>query len=120
MCSNATLVTQILDAFGSQEIHIGKRTMRFIARLIKAIQVLVLIQQFELFLHLGKPVDTSVSVMQDLFSSHEVVKPDSVEDIAINWREDIGLFLLSLWPNKRCLHESTVSLYRSGMTNTNI
>ena len=90
--------------------------MRFVAGLIEAVYVFVLIQELEFFLHLGKPVDTSVSVTQDLFRSQEVVKPDSVEDIAINGCEKIGLFVLLLWPNKGRLQPSTFSVYRSGTT----
>jgi hypothetical protein len=90
---NPTLVTQILDAFGSQEIHKGKRAMRFVARLIKAIKIFCFIQDLELFLHLGEPVDTSVPMPQDLFSGHEVVKPDGFENIAVNGCEEIGLFV---------------------------
>ena len=87
--------------------------MRFIAGLIEAVKILCFIQDLEFFLHLGKPVNTSVSVTQDLFSSDEVVKPDCFEDIFINRSQEIGLFVLfALWWNKRCFQRFTFSKCR--------
>src|SRR5436309_264696 len=88
---STTILIQILNAFGSQEIYKGKGAMWFITRLIKAVKVLLFIQQLEFFLHLGKPIDASISVTKYLLSSHEVVKPDCFEDVTVNWCEEIGL-----------------------------
>lgn len=73
---NAALVIEILDAFGSQQVHKGKGAVRFIAGLIEAVKILLFIQHLEFFLHLRKPVDASVSVPEDLFCGHEVMEPD--------------------------------------------
>src|SRR5437764_12764357 len=95
MSSNATGVIEILNPFGSQQIDIGERTVWFVAGLIKAVKIFWFIQHLEFFLHLGKSVNTSVSMTQDLFSSPEVVKPDCFENIAVNWCNSIQLFLWS-------------------------
>ncbi len=118
MASNAALVTQILNAFGCQQVHKGKGAVRFIAGLIEAVNILCFIQHLELFLHLRKPVETAISVTQKLFSSDEVVKPDCFEDITVNWCQGIGLLRFALWSNKRSLQRSTFSVNRSGTTAT--
>src|SRR2546426_3279462 len=122
MSLDTTVVMQILTPFGSQQIHKGQGTMRFIARLIEAVKIFCFIQQLELFLHLGKPVDTAIPIPKELFSSHEVVKPDSLQDIAVNRREGIRLFSqlpFRLYQKCTC-HRSTFLFYKSGTTTLNI
>src|SRR6266566_4603740 len=80
MSVNATLVIQIFTAFTCQQIHKGKRTMRFIAGLIEAVKVFLFKQQLQFFLHFRKAVDTSLPMPQKLFRSDEVMKPDRFQN----------------------------------------